>query len=270
LDLDVTPNAVQLLKAIRECTETISLSMTSTGRLAVRSGRFKAFIECYPGGFPEIRPSGKRIEVPADFLDALKMLAPCIAEDASRPWARGILLRGKSAFATNNIVLAEYFLGSEWPLAMNIPADAVAELLRIGEVPEALMAEEKAVTFLFSGGRWLRTQLYTTEWPDVEKALSMATPTEPHPLPFPAEALAPLTSFLDDAGRVHFGDGVLTTHLDSGIGAQVEVPGLSAGGIFNHHMLGLALESAKTIAFLGARAYFFSDKLRGVIIGMRP
>jgi len=269
LDLDVTPNAVQLVKAVRGCTAAIALSMTANGRLAIKSGKFKAFIECHPGGFPEIRPAGKRVELPSPIIPALKVLQPCVAEDASRQWARGVLFRERSLFATNNVVLIEYFLGAAWPLEMNLPLEAINEIIRIGEEPEYLLAEENAITFCYSGERWLRTQLYAHTWPDVSRILDGAS--TPAPLPFGAEELTALFPFLDDGGRLYLLDGVLATSLTDGVGARVEVPGLKEGGIYNAYMLQLAMERASSFDFstYPAPCLFCGDRLRGALIGMR-
>lgn len=269
LDLDVTPNAIQLVKAVRNCTEAISLSMTAAGRLAIKSGRFKAYIDCLPGGFPAISLSGKKIDLPTPIIPALKVLQPCVAEDASRQWARGVLFRGQSMFATNNVVLVERFLGVEWPLDMNLPLEAINELLRIGEEPEYLLAEENAVTFCYSGERWLRTQLYANQWPDVARILDPES--NPRPLPFKAEDLTALFPFLDDSGRLYVLDGVLATSLEDGAGARMEVVGLEQGGVYNAFMMQLAMERASSFDFslYPKPCLFFGDKLRGALMGMR-
>lgn len=271
LDLDVTPNAVQLVKAIRGCHETIALSMTAGGKLAIKSGRFKAYVDCFTGGFPEIHPTGRRVELPKTFLPALKALAPCVAEDASRQWARGVLFRGQSAFATNNVVLVEYFLGVPFPEEINLPLAAIQELLRIGEHPEAMLFDTNAVTFLFSGDRWLRAQLYTTEWPDLTKVLD-----GPHeaaiPSPITLGMLEELLPFVDETGRIHLHPGELSTSREDGIGAKLEVPGLAVEAIFNAPMLRLVLELNPRIDFSGypGPCRFIGDSFRGAIIGMRP
>lgn len=269
LDFDVSPNAIQFVKAIQQCRDTIALSMTAGGRLAVKSGRFKAYIECSPGGLPEIKPKGKEMPLPDNFLDALAMLEPCVAEDASRQWARGILFRGKSAYATNNVVLVEYFLGSEFPTEMNIPAPSVAELLRIGEKPRALLADTNTVTFLYPGDRWLRTQLYINQWPDVDRILNGASKATPSVLNI--DALEAITPFLDPTGRVYFLEDTLSTSSEDGIGARIEVPGLQKGGIFSAHMLRLVLERAETVDYTGypGPCRFFGPQIRGALVGIR-
>ena len=167
LDLNVSPRAVPFIKAIQTCQDTIQLHVTPAGKLSVKSGKFKALVDCIQEDFPEVEPEGTSIELNGGLLAALKLLAPMIADDASRPWARGILFRGQSAFATNNIIIAEYWLGYHFPVEINIPRAAVVELLRIKEEPISMQIAENSATFHFSGNRWLRTQTHTTQWPDI-------------------------------------------------------------------------------------------------------
>lgn len=270
LDLDVTPNAVQLVKAIQGCTENLSLTVTPAGRLAIKSGRYKAFVDCFPGGFPAIKPEGERVELSEPILPALKVLAPCVAEDASRQWARGVLFRGKSMYATNNVVLLERRFQTAFPMEANLPLEAVNELLRIGEEPLYLLVADNAVTFFFDEKRWLRAQLYTNTWPDIEKVLDRESNQQPVPLK--VEDLSGLLPFLDDCGRIHFLEGRLATSVAEGEGATVEIPGLPEGGVYNARMLHLALERAQTFDFTlyPAPCLFRGDRLRGALIGMRP
>lgn len=270
LDLDVTPNAVQMIKAIRGCHEAVAFSMTAGGKLAVKSGRFKAFVDCFSGGFPEIRPSGVRVELPPSFLPALRLLAPCVAEDASRQWARGVLFRGASAYATNNVVLMEYFLGTEFPAEVNIPLPAIQELLRIGEHPEAMLFATTAVTFLYSGERWMRAQLYTTEWPDLARVLD-GDYEKVLPSVVTVEMLNELAPFVDDAGHVYFLENEIATSQTEGEGARLTVPGVLPGGVFNVKMLQLALTPKTRIDYSSypAPCRFIGDSFRGCIIGMR-
>src|SRR5699024_6359954 len=116
-----------------------------------------------------IEPEGEPVDNPAGLLEALQTLAPYIAEDASRPWAKGILIRDGKAYATNNVIIAEYDLGASFPTAVNIPEKAVKELLRIKEAPTTVWLAESSATFFYSEGLWLRAQLLTPEWPDIDQ-----------------------------------------------------------------------------------------------------
>ncbi len=270
LDLDVCPRAVPFVKAIQTCQETIQLHITPAGKLGVKSGKFKAFIECVQEEFPDISPQGVYVDLAPGLIATLKQLAPFIAEDASRPWARGILLRSQSAFATNNVVVIEKWLGSPFPVEVNIPRMAVMELVRIGDDPTHLQMDENSVTFHYEGGRWLRTQLYSTQWPDLAPILNR----ESTPTPIPEtlwETLEELKPFVDEVGRVFLSAGSIATHEQEGIGAVIEIPELTSVGIFNHEQLGLLHSVATSIDLSGypKPCLFFGDKLRGAIVGVR-
>jgi DNA polymerase III sliding clamp (beta) subunit (PCNA family) len=271
LDLNVSPKATPFIKAIQTCKDTVQLHMTPGGKLSVKSGKFKAFIDCCTEEFPDMPPTGKEIALNGDLVGVLKTLAPFIAEDASRPWARGILFKGQSAFATNNVCLVEHWLTSPFPIEVNIPRSAVMELIRIGEEPERVQVDENSVTFHYSGNRWLRTQTYSLEWPDLSRILDQ--PSEQKPVnPKLWEAVENLTPFVDDLGRIFFNGVSATTGEAEGLGAAVEVDGLPETGCFNFKQLMLLSKGVNSIDFSSfpRPCIFYGEKLRGAIIGFRP
>lgn len=271
LDLDVTPRAAQFKKAIETCEDTIAIHLTPAGRLAIKSGKFKVFVDCIDEEFPDVNPEGEFITLDGSLLKFLKRLAPFIAEDASRPWARGILFRGHSGYATNNVVLVEHWLGYNFPFELNIPRAAVVELIRIGEEPEQIQYSKNSVTFHFSGNRWLRTQVLETAWPDLSRVLDR--PSEQLPVPESLwSSIRSIKPFADDLNRLFVRDGLITTSLDEGLGASVEVPGLIADNCYNFDHFLLLEELATTIDLKeGSPALFFGMEghVRGAISRMR-
>ena len=271
LDLSITPKAVEFTKAIQACNDTISMHLTPAGRLSIKSGRFKAFVDCLSEPFPAVEPEGVEVKLDGTFLEVVKQLAPFIAEDASRPWARGILFRGSSAFATNNVVLVERWLGYNFPVAINVPKQAVAELLRINEEPERLQVTETSVTFHFSNARWLRTQTYSLEWPDVSKVLDQpGTPTPPPETLF--SAIETLVPFVGEQSKIFFmPDGSITTSESEGQGASVQLDPFGALGCFNIHQF-LLLQGVATeidLTLYPSPCIFYGDRIRGALVGMR-
>lgn len=271
LDLSITPKAVEFTKAIQACNDTISLHLTPAGRLSIKSGRFKAFVDCLSEPFPAVEPEGAEIKLDGTFLEVVKQLAPFIAEDASRPWARGILFRGASAFATNNVVLVERWLGYNFPVAINVPKQAVSELLRINEEPERLQVTESSVTFHFSNARWLRTQTYGLEWPDVSRVLNQPGT----PMPFPKtlfSAIETLVPFVGEQSKIFFmPDGSITTSESEGQGASVALDPFGALGTYNIHQVMLLQGVATKIDLTRypAPCIFYGDRIRGALVGMR-
>lgn len=271
LNLTCSPLAIPFIKAIQTCRDTVQLHLTQSKRLAIKSGSFVAFIECLPEDkeFPNIAPDGDDIPIDGELLvRTLKVLAPFIAEDASRVWARGVLFRGTSAYATNNIIIVEKWVGANFP-ELNIPAESVTELLRIGEIPSRIQASKGSITFHFENGRWLRSQVLSTEWPDISKVLEREGGHEAIPTGF-FEALEDLEPFLGELNRCYFSKDRISTSPNSEIGASVEVKGVPEKGCWNLNQLRLLKRVAITTGFekYPDPCVFYGDNLRGVIAGM--
>jgi DNA polymerase III sliding clamp (beta) subunit (PCNA family) len=270
-DIDCCPKAEPLVKAIASCHETVTLSMTPGGKLRIQSGKFRAFVPTLDGDTMHVEPAGEQIDFNGEaFLAACQILYPFIGNDASRPWTNGILLKDKSAFATNNVCLVEYWMGTDTPFVVNIPRAAIKEVLRVGEAPTHCQLEASSITFHYTDGRWIRSQLLETTWPDLTKILD-----KPHgAAPLPAElfeGLDVLRSSADGASRVYFKDGMLRTSLDDEEGADFRVDGLAFEGCYPMAMLGLLRDVVTHADFTlyPDPCLFFGDRLRGAIIGMR-
>lgn len=183
-NIDCCPKADQLVKAISQCEEVITLSMTPGGKLRVQSGKFRAFVEnTEDTGFHPV-PEGEPLAFDgAALFEAIKILYPFIGNDASRPWTNGILLNGQSAFATNNTCIVEFWLGNPFPRQINIPRAAIKEMLRVDEAPTHGQLAGNSITFHYADGRWIRSQLLGTEWPfDMIKKI-LDRDNQPVPVP---------------------------------------------------------------------------------------
>lgn len=268
-NIDCYPKAETLFKAIGQCEETVTLSMTPAGRLSVKSGPFKALIQCIEKSEVHLEPVGDLVECNgAGLLQAFKVLEPFIGDDASRPWANGILLKGESAFATCNVILCEYWLGNHFPHVVNIPAAAIREVIRINEPPAYLQMSTTSITFHFTDGRWIRTQLFSTEWPDINRVLDRSSaPTPIDERIF--DVLPKLKPFVDKTGKVIFEAGIAKTHQDAEDGSSCEIEGSTMQGIYALEMLQLLKGVAKQVDFTTypAPCMFFGDIVRGAIVG---
>lgn len=274
LDLDCSPAAIPFTRAIQTCRETIQLHLTPSRKLSVVSGNFKAFVDCLPddNAFPKIEPEGEEINIDGKILiDCLRTLDPFIGEDASRPWARGILIRGTSAYATNNITLIQKWLGVNFP-EINIPAETVAELLRIGEPPDRVLACPRSLSFLYHGGQWLRSQTLTIGWPNLQPIFDAGGTPSKLPTGF-YEALEDLTPFLNEFECCFFTPGQVSTEATDGTGASIHVEGFNGVGAFNLKQLKLLRHVADEIDFTSfpKPSYFIGEDqtIRGVIVGKR-
>lgn len=273
LDIAAAPRAVPMVQAITNCSDEVFLSLTKASRLRIQSGKFLVYIECVElENLPHQKPEGTVHEIDgAALLEGIRVCMPFVGNDASRPWTNGILLRDQSMFATNNVCLVEYWLGFQPPRTINIPLAALKEIQRVKEPPSTIQICDHSATFHYSDGRWIRTQLLATEWPDLRPILEK--PHEATPVPdglFPAlEAVKP---FVEKDGRVYFKDGGrISTSYEDGLGASYEVPGLHPDGIYHVKMLELLDGAATKVDFTRYPEHliFYGDRLRGAIIGQR-
>jgi DNA polymerase III sliding clamp (beta) subunit (PCNA family) len=272
LDISCAPKAAPLLKAIDGCTDAVTLALTEAGKLRITSGGFRAFIECVDmEAVPHPVPTGRQVALNGELLmDAFRKLHHFGGDDASRPWTNGILLRGQSAFATNNVCLVEYWLGTQFPVSLNIPMPAIKEMMRIGEAPTGATVDENSATFYYEGSRWLKTQLYNTDWPDLSSILDVQA--APSAIPEGLfEALDSLKPFLEDRGYVYFTDGHVSTHESLEHGACFTVPGVPEGHVFSHKMLNLLRHVATSMDMTTypKPMRFFGERLRGAIVGVK-
>ncbi len=273
LDLDCCPKADAMVRAIRNCNEAVTIAVTPGGRLSIKSGRFRALVDTIEGETPHVMPAGDRFEFDGhSFLAACKVLEQFIGKDASRPWTNGMLFEGQSVYATNNTCLVQYWLGAEaFPLRINVPRAAIVEIIRVNEAPTHGQVEPHSITFHYTDGRWIRTQLIDQVWPmDLITGL-LDKPSNQQPVPHGFfEGLSTLRGMADGTSRVYLKDGALRTHADHDEGAVWEVE-LPAEGLYNMNMLGLLDGVVDTIDFAQypGPALFFGERLRGAIVGMR-
>ena len=270
------PKASDLVAVIAKCKEPPTLSMTPTGKLSIRSGKGRWLVDCVQEETPHVNPEGERVDFDgAAILEAIKAVEPFIGNDASRQWSNRVLLRGSSAYATNNVTLVECWLGAVMPVTVNLPKAAVHEMLRINEPPLYAQMTESSMTFHFSERRWLRTQLLQTEWPDLSRILDGHDYSLAKPLPDQFfDAIEMVKPLADKMGRIFFRDGKLSTvpkEAEAEKHAVYELADFTFAGTYQISMLELLQDVAQAIDFSSypRPCIFYGNKLRGAIIGMR-
>lgn len=274
LDLDVTPKAESFIKAIQNCEETIQIHLTAGGKLSIRSGTFKALVECLDNTeYPEILPEGEYLKMEEPILEKLKTLVEFVSDDASRPWSRGILFHGNYLYATNNIILARCKLNSFLPITVNIPKIAIDQLIRIGKEPEYIQYSKNRVAFYYEQHKWLTCQTYSADWPRVE---AFFTDEERHFIEVDSSLikdLEKLKPFMDEFNRVIFSKGLIKTHESDDTGASIINNSVTWNAIFNNLLLLDVLNVANRVDFsLYPKACPFENieqKLEGVIMGIK-
>jgi DNA polymerase III sliding clamp (beta) subunit (PCNA family) len=177
-DLDVTVPAKRFLAAVDSCDGDPTMQITDKGRLSMRKGPFRASLPLESHEhYPKLLPEGEATASTGGVLDVLDMLHPFVSKDASRPWSRGVLIKEGFAYATNNIVLVRAPVPWKGD-AINVPAECVAELARVRLPVTHVQQDERSITFHFEGGAWLRSSLFSLEWPDLDRFFAQDPPEQ--------------------------------------------------------------------------------------------
>ncbi|HEY6020870.1 MAG TPA: hypothetical protein VIY48_13510 [Candidatus Paceibacterota bacterium] len=273
LDIDCKPHAQQLIKAVSQCSENhvTTISMMGNGKLRIMNGDYTVFVDCISEETPHVLPEGDRVEINGEELrKAFENLQPFMGTDASRPWTNGVLLHDKSAYATNNIAICQFWLGTPFPLTLNVPGEAIKEVLRVKEIATHLQVTSNSVTFHFSDGRWIRSGLWDNAFLGQLTAVMdrvVGNPVTTNLNLF--EGLRAIAPFVNKLNEVYFDKGSLATHLDDGVGARYHVDGLPDRGCFVLEQLQL-LEGVATkidLSTYPAPCLFYGDNMRGAIVG---
>lgn len=273
LDLDCKPDAAKLIAAVDQCKSNIDMKMTPAGKLSIKSGGFKVFVPCLNEAVPfDVVAAGEKKPVDGKALvDAFKQLLPFVGTDANVQWSQGVLLKGKSAFATNNATAAQVYLGVEFGQTVNVPVNAIKELMRIGEAPIAISFTHNTMSFYFEGDRWLCTRLYSVKWPDIEGLFPPMDKCNLVPIGEDFwDVIDSAKKFVDSSYRIIFADGMVRTHRVDDEGAQIKLNGVP-NSVFNINALLLLRPIAKKIDFsrYPAACVFTGGKVRGLIMGLR-
>lgn len=162
-----TVPADKFIRAVLACDGEPTIAITETGKVAVKQGRFKAFLPSLDAAnFPRRVIPPRIADAPKNLLSVFKLLLPFISQDASRAWSLGIWVKDGYAYATNNVALVRTPLDTT--LAdVNIPAYFVKEVIRIGQNPVALHQDTSGIAVSYADGSWVCGQIYRDGWPDV-------------------------------------------------------------------------------------------------------
>ncbi len=271
--VDITVPAVPFLRAVDACGGAPVLNITEGGRLTMKKGKFRSVLPLSDStSFPlqTLEWEGHRDWKPGSgLIKILRTIRPFIGEDASRPWACGVLFSDGYLYATNNVVMVRIPYTMPEGTQMNLPSYAVDELLRIGEDPERMLFDENKAAFHY-GDRWMRSNLFDVAWPDVSKFFDEAA-LDPVPEGL-REAVEKIRPFCQDSKFPIItmnSEGVHTAEGDMGASVEgYELPDSK----YRAEPLQLVLTHAKRIdlsKYPGPVPFVGDNGLEGVMIGVK-
>lgn len=272
-DIVAYPHTLLLVEALSKCSEGFSLTQLDNGRLSIKSGKFKAVVPCLdPALMQAAVPDPMIVGITNAFRDAVEAVGVLANENAQHVITASVLMNGQTVISTNRVMLMEAWHGLDLPPNVPLPKQFVAALVKQKKDLVGFGFSNCSATFYFTDGCWLRTQLYSDEWPDVSSILNRnANLWSIDPQFF--KSLEAVIPFSED-GNIYSDTNLLKSHADDGVGATFECNGVPKGFVYPAKQLMLMRPHAKRIDYMASGIHdssyclvFEGDTCRGVISG---
>lgn len=250
-DIFAAPNAKKFAHAIASCGQELSIAQLPNGNLSLSSAKAKFTVACVD---------------PATIFCPSPDAQIALLNDTLRPAfeacaiAEHIFIGGPSFAATDRMTIVEYWHGISLP-PLVLPRKLATMLKEIKSPLIGFGFCDVSATFYFENKGWLRTKLVEMARPDFERILNV--PSTPVDLPTDfwqaVTALEPMSA----DGHIRFNDGSLVTDE-----ASYET-GVKSSGVFSAKRLLAMKDYIKAADFQDGVCYFFGEKVRGAIAGIR-
>lgn len=270
-DLTACPNTLKLLDSLTKCGANLSITQLDSGRLSIKSDRFKALVPCVPfGQLPAIGPDAACAAIDDRLKVGFGLVAPLLGETAQRAAFAGALLQAGTIVGTNGHILIEYWHGIDLPPGLIIPKATLQALIKTDKKLSKFGFSVNSATFYFEDESFIKTQLYSDQYPAYEKVF----PGNENPWDLPNgfyEGIGKVQS-LSENKTVYFDEsGFIVKDANGNVSGSFEIEGLVKGLAFNMEYLLIAEPVFKKVDFESERgkAVFFGENARGVLMGVR-
>lgn len=266
-DIAACPNTLLLLNALQKCGEQLSITQLDSGRLAVKSEKFKALVPCEQfATMPHMGCDVRCAVIDNRVKTGLEMVGGLAEEDASRMVLAATLLEANTVTATNGKCLLQYWHGIDLPPNLLLPKAAVKAIVASNKNLAGFGFSSSSATFFFEDGSYIKTVLFEDSYPRVNHFFDRAVNLWPLPEDF-FKAVHTLQSFSENR-VLYFDGGAMRSDVNPEVGASYEVPGLASGLAFNADYLMLMEMAFHKVDFAKDRATFFSndETMRGILM----
>lgn len=267
-DIKACPNTLKLLNALSKCDDKTQITQLAN-TISIKSGRYSASIPCVDPELIVIEPPTPiMLAMTDDIRPALSIVGEIVSDTAPRMVFASVLLRNGSAVATDGNIIFEAWHGQYIPdPGVVFPKTFVTVLSKITKKIVGISATVTTATVYFEDTSWLRTQLYTEQYPNVDRILNEAANLQPMPEGFFA-ALEKIEGQSDE-GRVYLGNLALQTHDTKEAGAVYEIDGIPSGICFDIDYLLMFKDRVTQVDWQGkgnTMAIFYGEKFRGMLM----
>lgn len=270
-DLSACPHTTRLLDALGKCGANLSITQLDSGRLSIKSDRFKAFVPCIPfDQLTAVEPDAPCATIDDRLKVGFDLVAPILSETAQKAMFAGALLQAGSIVGTNGHVLVECWHGIDLPPGLLIPKAALQALVKTPKKLAKFGFSPNSATFFFDDDSFIKTQLYSEPYPDYARIF----PADVNPWPLPEgffEAVRKIQSLSDDKIVYFDASGLTVKDAQKNQSGAYEMQGLKQGLAFNMEYLSIVESVFKQVDFESepGKAVFFGDNARGALMGIR-
>lgn len=267
-EIECCPDTQKFMEALKQCPETVNLTLMPTKELSIKSGNFQATVPCIDqGNIPVIAADPAQLDVEVYFQQALETVGEISDEHSKLILYSSVVLINESVIATNGEVIMQYWHGGTTPENLIVPKLFISALRRTkGKTFYRLGWSLDSLTAYFPDGAWLKTRLPVD--PDIPRLQGFLTlPCSPTPVPLGLWAAVDRLAPFSTDGKIYFTErGVCTTKYETD-GAINLCEGLPPGLSFPISALQLIAPHAETLAFnvTDKITYFFGKNIRGAI-----
>jgi hypothetical protein len=272
-DIVAYPHTLMLVEALSKCDENFTITQLDNGRLSIKSGKFKVIVPCLdPQLMQNAFPDPVVVGLDNRFKAAVEAVGVLASENAQHVLTASVLMHGASVISTNRVMIMEYWHGLDLPPGVPLPKQFVAALVKQKKNLTGFGFSSNSATFHFEDGCWIKTQLYSDEWPDVSKILNREANLWAIDGGF-YKALDAVAPFSED-GNVYSDLNLLMSHQDSALGATHECAGIPKGFVYPIKQLQIIKPHVEKIDWMASGIHdssyclvFQGGSMRGVISG---
>lgn len=278
-DLNACPHLEKTVAALRICGQSFDITQLPEGAIAIKGGSFRARIPCISADLAPaapIMPDQGMYAIDSRFTAALSGVAAIATENATRLVETTILCRNGTVVASDGKIILEIYHGIAFPQII-LPKHAATLLAKTKKEPKLFGVgynqeqQISSITFHFEDGSWLKSQLYTQGWPDIDRVLAAND--------FVIEALssdffdacANIGTFAEDGKAILLDKTTIKTSGDTEGASQVLGTAMSITAAFNPTYIKFLSNYVDKIGYSErARAlFFFGDTARAALMTMR-
>lgn len=268
-DLNARPNSTKLTTALKKCKDKFSITQLDEFKLTIKSGRFKATVDCLAYDALMIQdPDPQCAVVTPALVDGMRAVVDCLVDspESGRAFTGAALLQADSIVGTNGYLMVEFWHGIDLPPDLLIPKKALQAIIKAGKELTGLGFCETSVTFHFADGSFIKTQTYNERYPNYKVVfVDGLNYNKIHPDFF--EGVDMISGF-SKMKTCYFKDGGLSSHSNTNEGAFYEGLDLPDNMAFNIDYLNVAKPYMEQVAFKDNKLSFMGGDVRGCLMGL--